>query len=175
MSSSKKLICKGRCGRCIWEFIEWRYIQSCWYFRPSFVNCCPSPFLSGSTLPLPCMNKDTIYTYTLQCVRGVVYGVLGLRHINTCRNVPLQVNFVRWRHFALSSMSLIFLRLWPNGRILIKVYWEYLLATMKHDRGLSQGWKKPGFFKKNPAQWVFLGFLGFFGFFWVFLPRREGF
>jgi hypothetical protein len=45
-----------------------------------------------------------------------------------------------------------------------------------------QGWKKPGFFKKNPAQWVFLGFFGFFlgflvffGFFWVFLPRREGF
>jgi hypothetical protein len=47
---------------------------------------------------------------------------------------------------------------------------------------LSQGWKKPGFFLKNPAQWVFLGFfgffwvfLGFFGFFGVFLPRREGF
>jgi hypothetical protein len=45
-----------------------------------------------------------------------------------------------------------------------------------------QGWKKPGFLKKNPAQWfflgffgVFLGFLGFFGFFGVFLPRREGF
>jgi hypothetical protein len=42
-----------------------------------------------------------------------------------------------------------------------------------------QGWKKPGFFLKNPAQWVFLGFFGFFGFFgclgffWVFLPRRE--
>ncbi len=46
---------------------------------------------------------------------------------------------------------------------------------------LLQGWKKPGFFKKNPAQWVFLVFLfflGFFGFFWVFgffLPGREGF
>jgi hypothetical protein len=46
----------------------------------------------------------------------------------------------------------------------------------------DQGWKKPGFFLKNPAQWVFMGFLGFFwvffvffgffgffGFFWVFL------
>jgi len=30
----------------------------------------------------------------------------------------------------------------------------------------KQGWKKPGFLKKKPAQWVFLGF---FGFFWVFL------
>ncbi len=29
--------------------------------------------------------------------------------------------------------------------------------------------KNPGFFKKKPAQWVFLVFLGFFGVFWVFL------
>jgi hypothetical protein len=30
----------------------------------------------------------------------------------------------------------------------------------------KQGWKKPSFFLKNPAQWVFLGFfLGFLGFF----------
>ncbi len=27
----------------------WRSIQSCWYSRPSFVNCCPSYLLSGST------------------------------------------------------------------------------------------------------------------------------
>jgi hypothetical protein len=26
----------------------------------------------------------------------------------------------------------------------------------------EQGWKKPGFKKKTPAQWVFLGFLEFF-------------
>ncbi len=28
----------GLCGRCLLEFIDWRYSQSCWYFRPSFVN-----------------------------------------------------------------------------------------------------------------------------------------
>jgi hypothetical protein len=51
----------------------------------------------------------------------------------------------------------------------------------------SQGWKKPDLYKKNPAQWFFLGFLvfwgvyGFFGFFGVFsvffiyLPGRESF
>ncbi len=33
----------------------------------------------------------------------------GLRQINTCRKVPLQVNFLRWRHLALLSISLIFL------------------------------------------------------------------
>ncbi len=27
----------------------------------------------------------------------------SLRHINTCRKVPLHVNFFRWRHFALVS------------------------------------------------------------------------
>jgi hypothetical protein len=31
-----------------------------------------------------------------------------------------------------------------------------------------QGWKKPGFFYKNPAQWVFLFFFVFFGFFGFF-------
>jgi hypothetical protein len=38
--------------------------------------------------------------------------------------------------------------------------------------------KNPGFLKKNPAQWVFLGFFGFFGFFWVFwgfFARTRGF
>jgi hypothetical protein len=37
----------------------------------------------------------------------------GLRQINTCSKIPLQVHFFRWRHFALPSMSLIFLRHTP--------------------------------------------------------------
>jgi hypothetical protein len=57
MSSSKKLTCNGTLRRCLSEFIDWikytLYSQSCWYFRPSFVNCCPSKFLSGSCSPLP--------------------------------------------------------------------------------------------------------------------------
>jgi hypothetical protein len=44
---------KRLCGRCLSEFIDWRYSQSCWYFRPSFVNCCPSNLLSGSTFLTP--------------------------------------------------------------------------------------------------------------------------
>jgi hypothetical protein len=98
---------KLACDRCFLEFIYWRYDQSCWYFRPSFVNCCPSNLLSDSNLPplpLTCVNKYTVYTYTVwKGVRG--YGVvLGLRSINTCRKVPLEVNFFRWRHFALPSI-----------------------------------------------------------------------
>ncbi len=38
-----------------------------------------------------CVNKYTVYTYTV-CKGG--YGVLGLRQINTCRKLPLKVNFL---------------------------------------------------------------------------------
>ncbi len=107
----KKLTYKGLCGRCLSEFIDWKYSQSCWYFRPSFVNCSPLTFslvqLSPPPSPLPSVNSYTVYTYSIQCVRGGCYGVLGQR--NTSRKVPLQVNFFRWRHFPLPSMSFIFL------------------------------------------------------------------
>ncbi len=69
-----------------------------------------SPFLWFNSPSPPCVNKYTVYTYTV-CKGGRVW-VLGLRQIITCRKVPLRVNFFKWRHFALpSSMSLIFLRL----------------------------------------------------------------
>jgi hypothetical protein len=45
----------------------------------SFVNCCPSPLFSGSTLPPPplqCVNKYTVYcTYTYTVCRGGGGGV----------------------------------------------------------------------------------------------------
>ncbi len=56
MSSSKKIDhVKGLCGRCLLEFIDQIYSQSRnsrLYFRPSFVNSCPSNLLSVST-PAP--------------------------------------------------------------------------------------------------------------------------
>ncbi len=42
-------------------------------------------------------------------------GVLWLRQINTCRKVSLQVHFLRWRHFALPSMSLNFYVITQNS------------------------------------------------------------
>ncbi len=72
MSSSKKLICKRLCGRCLSGFIDWKYSQSCWYFRPSFVNFCPSNLFSGSNPPpIPYVNMFTVYTYTV-CKGGGV-------------------------------------------------------------------------------------------------------
>ncbi len=66
LSSKKNLPLKGPCGRCLSEFIDWRYSQSCWYFLPSFVNYCLSnPSLWFNSFPLPCVNKYTVYTNTL--------------------------------------------------------------------------------------------------------------
>ncbi len=118
MSSLKKnRHVKWLSGRFLTEFIDWRYSQSCWYFPPSFVNCCPSN-LSGSLSPLTCLNKYTLYTIlhiycTVQC-EGGGYGILGLaRTDNHLPQSPCTGQLFRWRHFALSSVSLIFL--WSIG------------------------------------------------------------
>ncbi len=83
---------KGLCDRCLSEFIDWRYRQSCWYCQPSFVNYCPSNLLFDSTLPHvnPLSVWISILYTRIKCVRG---GILGFRQINSWRKVPLQVNF----------------------------------------------------------------------------------
>jgi hypothetical protein len=70
----------------------------------SFVNCCPSNLLSGSTLPpspLPYVNK---YTVCRQCVRGG--GVWGS---GPQTDKHLLQSPITGRFFLLPSMSLIFL------------------------------------------------------------------
>jgi hypothetical protein len=51
-------------------------------FRLSFVNCCPSPLLSGSTLsppsPLICVINYTVYTYKV-CGGGGMGQGTGLQ------------------------------------------------------------------------------------------------
>ncbi len=47
----KKLTCKGSQRQVLIRV--YRLCQSCWYFRHSFVKCCLSPLLSGSTLLSP--------------------------------------------------------------------------------------------------------------------------
>ncbi len=75
--------------------------QLCDLLPTSVVHLTPPP-------TLPCV-KSVLFT-RIQCVKGG-YGVLGLRQINTYRKVP---NFFRWRFFALSSVSLIFLRVYKS-------------------------------------------------------------
>ncbi len=76
MSSSKKFTYKGTLGQVFIRFIDWWYSQSCWYFRPGFVNVAPLTFslVSSSPPPLPYVNEFTEYTYTV-CKGG--YGFRG--------------------------------------------------------------------------------------------------
>jgi hypothetical protein len=70
MSSSKKLTCKGPLRQVLIRVYRLVIQSGILIFRPSFMNCCPSNFLSGSSLPpppLPCVIK---YTARIQCVRG---------------------------------------------------------------------------------------------------------
>ncbi len=85
-------------GFCLSELIDCRYSQTWWYFRPRFVNCCPSTFSLVQLSLLPSFPVWISILYTrIKYARGRGYRVLGLRRINTFRKVPLQVNFVRWR------------------------------------------------------------------------------
>ncbi len=76
--------CEGACPltNCLTVYSR-RYIQSCRYFRLSFVNCRLSNLLSGSILPppLPYANKYT----RIQCVRGGGMGFWASDRFNTWR------------------------------------------------------------------------------------------
>jgi hypothetical protein len=128
-----------------------------WYFRPSFVNCCPSPRLSGSTLPpspfppssLPCVKKYTVQYTRIKCVWGWGggYGVLGLRQINTCHKVPLQVQYSARFYHTKHLMSVLNLKLifdWSMlhvdcaniYRALANLTWAAWLLTMLSQRNI---------------------------------------
>ncbi len=69
---------KSRLCWCSIEFIDWRYSQSCWYFRPSFMNYCPSN-LSLVHLPHPLPKvKAHCTVYAVQAVCDWEGGGVGL-------------------------------------------------------------------------------------------------
>ncbi len=72
---------KFRLYWCLIEFIGWRYSQSCWYFRPIFVNCCPSPsnLLSGYSSPPPLPPFPVWICILYTHIQGVGGGVWGHR------------------------------------------------------------------------------------------------
>jgi hypothetical protein len=114
MSSSKKLTCtvNGLCGRCLFRVyrLEIQSVTLEFSFRRSFVNCCPTNLLSGSTPPPPapfplsilCWSL-TVYIWTdseptklLDHAQQKPRRGGGLRQINTCcRKVSFKVNFFR--------------------------------------------------------------------------------
>ena len=90
--------------------------QTCWYFRPSIVYCCPSPLLSSSTLPPPFPVWISILYTHIQCVRGGEYGFRPQTDKHLPQS-PFTGNFFK-RHFALPSIRLVFLRVpWNKAKI----------------------------------------------------------
>ncbi len=114
---------------CLIEFIDWIYSQSC---STPLVNKRPSDLLTGSPPPPPlpvwintgvCIytvcgeHLQELYTVYFDQGRNLHTKFLyhpkqkprrggGLRQINTCPQVPLQVNFQeKSRHLGLESIS----------------------------------------------------------------------
>jgi hypothetical protein len=72
-----KIPVKGLRGRCLSEFIDWRYSQSCWYFRPGSWTVAPLTFsLVKTLLPLPppslCEQVYCMHVYSVSGYRGAV-------------------------------------------------------------------------------------------------------
>jgi hypothetical protein len=64
-ASKENVRVKGLCDRCLSEFIDWRYSQSCWYFCPSLAPLTFSLVQLSLPSPLPYVNKYTVYTHTV--------------------------------------------------------------------------------------------------------------
>ena len=96
---------------CLIEFIDWRDSQSCWYFRHSFVNNCPSNLLSGSPPPLPpSQSQSSVFTDSVWLGRGG--GVLSCveDHILLIDTQGLYDNLIFLRRLAFAWVSFILFR-----------------------------------------------------------------
>ncbi len=126
------------------------YIQSCWYFQPSFVICilspvAPLPFslVQLSPLsPLPCVSKYSIlYNTRIQCVRGGGgYGDLG-GQINICCQVLLEVNFLVDDIFKCIFRVLPFCGQWYLCISYTKCYyWWHIVKKRPNAKGAGSHW-----------------------------------
>ncbi len=74
MSSSKKFTFKGTLRMVFIRVYSLRYSQSCWYFRPSLLNCCHSPLLFGGCDSLLHIHRNGPWTHFFKiwtCFVGV--------------------------------------------------------------------------------------------------------
>ncbi len=74
---------KGLCGRCLLEFRDWRYSQSCWYFVPALWTIAPLTFSLFHPPPLSLCQRTVCYW---EGVRGVV-----LLETIFCRSLTLSI------------------------------------------------------------------------------------
>ncbi len=119
----------------------------------ALVNCCPYYLLSGSTLSLPPYPAWISILYKrVQCVRrGGVWDSMPQTEKHLPQSPLLQVNFFRWRHFALPSMRLIFERMGleiPNRMVRDKLIRD---STIKIDTKILL-WMVEIFCKHNSSR-----------------------
>ncbi len=80
---------------CLIEFIDERYSQSCWYFRPALLTFSPLTFCLVSSPPPFFVWISILYT-RVHCVRGGVWGQRrggGLRQIKHLPQNPITCQF----------------------------------------------------------------------------------
>ncbi len=140
MLSSKKITCKG----------TFRQVFIC--LRP----CAPDPPSSPPLTHCICV-LCMLYSYShregggglnqRECYRdnsslSWVENTNMITLINTCRKVPLQINFVRWRHFVLVSIRLISPRL-KVSKVVITIFVSHeLFRIVNKDLSVYQlGWE----------------------------------
>ncbi len=84
---------------------------------------------------LYCIWPDSEPTKLLDYPKQKPRRELGIRQINTCLKGPLLINCYRWQHFALLSMSLIFLR-YTRRKLAIMLTGNFsdFLCFLKYER-----------------------------------------
>ncbi len=92
-------------------------------------------YVVQSPSPTPCVNKYAVYINSVKGGGG--YGVLAFRQMNTCFRVLLQVNFSKWRHFALPSVSLIFLWRLPSVQPCQRTVFKVFCQRQRDQRGVA--------------------------------------
>ncbi len=95
------------------------------------------PSLTFFLVPLPLPLFAVWIGILCLCVRGGGMGFWATDRWTLAAKSLYRSIFLRWRHFALSSMSLIFLRMWPSLFIMctIAVLSYFLYGTSRHAVG----------------------------------------
>jgi hypothetical protein len=115
----KKFTCKGTL-RQVFIIVYWHYWDTnshvdifdpaLWVVAPLTFSLVSFPQPPRPPPPPPHLPSRCIFTV---CRGGGNWGH-GLKQINTCRKVPLQVNFFKWRHFAVVSNIVNYSMIWTN-------------------------------------------------------------
>ncbi len=121
---------KCRLYWCFIEFLDWRYSQSCWYFRPLLWTVAPLPSLWPPPPLPPSQNKPTVYTDSvwlwgggvLSCVVDHIlqeFNTLFLTRFRTYKiatppktKTPVKTTFRDWCLYSSFVHALLYISWW---------------------------------------------------------------